>query len=73
MIREYLQMIFRNQDGKNVTISVNDPKEDLTEEDIETVMDEIIDRNIFMSPGGELKSKVAARVISRETDTVVEY
>ena len=34
-----LVMIFRNSAGKNVTISIDDPKDDLTEEQIKTAMD----------------------------------
>ena len=73
MVREYLQLIFKNDDGKNFTISVYDPKGDLTEEQVASVMEDIIEKNIFYSPGGELKSKVGARIITREVDSLIEF
>ena len=38
-----LVMIFRNSAGKNVTISIDDPKDDLTEEQWETRMHQAMD------------------------------
>ena len=73
MIREYLQMTFRNQEGGNFTLSVYDPKDDLTSEEVEAVMDIILQNNTFTSPGGDLKSKSAARIITREVETLATY
>jgi len=61
----YLEMLFRNQAGKLVTISVIDPRPDITAGEVETVMDTIITQNIFISLGGDLVAKVEARVIER--------
>lgn len=73
MIREYLQMIFKNEQGGNFTLTVYDPREDVTEAEISEAMNEIVTRNIFASNGGELKSKVAARIVTREVNSVVEF
>lgn len=61
----YLEMVFRNQSGYLVIISVLDPRPDITAIDVETVMDTVIGQNIFTSPGGDLVEKVEARVIER--------
>jgi hypothetical protein len=61
----YLEMVFRNQAGYLVTISVIDPRPDITAGEVETVMDTIIAQNIFTSPSGDLVQKVEARVIER--------
>ena len=61
----YLEMLFRNQAGQLVTISVIDPRPDITPGEVEVVMDIIIAQNIFTSPGGDLVAKVQARVIER--------
>ena len=37
-----LVMIFRNSAGKNVTISIDDPKDDLTEEQIKTAYKRLV-------------------------------
>ncbi len=61
----YLEMLFRNQAGQLVTISVIDPRPDITAGEVEAVMDTIITQNIFTSPGGDLVQNVEARVIER--------
>jgi|GEM_PF-2354919 len=43
----YLEMLFRNQAGQLVTISVIDPRSDITAGEVETVMDTIIAQNIL--------------------------
>ncbi|UMZ74663.1 DUF2922 domain-containing protein [Natranaerofaba carboxydovora] len=73
MIREYLQMSFRNLEGGNFTLSVYDPKEDLTSEEVEAVMNNILEKNSFKSPGGDLKSKSAARIVTRQVNTLAEF
>jgi hypothetical protein len=60
-------MSFLNQGGNNVTISLDNPKEDLTAAEVQTAMDLIIARNIFTSSGGDLISKAYARVIDTTT------
>lgn len=62
-----LELVFRNESGQEVTLSLADPKDSLTKAEAETVMDNIITQNIFTSKGGDLVSKVDARVRSRET------
>lgn len=66
-----LQLVFRNQEGRTVTISLNEPLEELEAQDIETVMDLIIEKNVFESAGGELIDKVAARIVAREVTTII--
>ena len=73
MIRKYLQLTFKNQEGGNFTLSVNDPKENITEAEVEGVMDTIIDQNAFYTNGGELASKNSARIVTRQIDTLAEF
>lgn len=73
MIRKYLQLTFKNQEGGNFTLSVYDPKEDVTEAEVESVMDTILDQNAFSTNGGELASKNSARIVTRQIDTLAEF
>ena len=73
MIREYLQLVFKNEEGRNFTLTVYDPKENLTEAEVTETMDQVIATNLFASNGGELKSKVSARVVNREVTPVVDF
>lgn len=70
---ETLQMIFRNFDGRNTTISVSDPDPELTAQDVSDVMDSVVTRNVFLTTGGEIISKVRAQVVSRSVDVLGEY
>lgn len=67
-----LRMVFRNQAGKNVTISLDDPRADVTSAEIEAAMDLIIARNIFTSSGGDLVSKQDIRIIDSTTDDLYD-
>ena len=67
-----LRMVFRNQNGKNVTFSLDNPRSDLTGEEIETAMDLVIARNIFTSSGGDLVSKQDIKLIDTTTDDLYD-
>jgi len=67
-----LRMVFRNQSDKNVTFSLDNPRTDLTAEEIETAMDLVIDRNIFTSSGGDLVSKQDIKLIDTTTDDLYD-
>lgn len=62
-----LELVFRNEAGQEVTLSLADPKDVLTKTEAEAVMQDIITNNIFTSKGGDLVSAVDARVRSRDT------
>lgn len=62
-----LELVFRNASGQSVTISMADPKDELTLAEAQVVMQDIISKNIFTSKGGDLTEAVDARVRSRET------
>jgi hypothetical protein len=62
-----LEMVFRNDGGKEVTLSVADPREDLTLAEVSTVMEDIIAKQIFESKAGDLAQIVEARISSKDT------
>jgi hypothetical protein len=72
MIRT-LQMIFRNTEGRNVTISVPDARDDLQGAEVETVMNALVTRNIFATSGGEITEAIKGQVVSRQVETLVEF
>ena len=67
-----LRMVFRNQAGKNVTVSLDSPRSDVTSAEIEAAMDLVIARNIFTSSGGDLMSKQDIRIIDSITDDLYD-
>ncbi|WP_378957073.1 DUF2922 domain-containing protein [Pelosinus sp. sgz500959] len=65
-MKKVLEMHFRNETGKEVTILVNDPKEDLTALAVNAVMQTIITKNLFSTTSGDLVQIVSAQL--RSTD-----
>ena len=61
-----LVMTFKTTDDKKVSLTVDNPIEDLTEEEVKTAMELIKEKNIFAPGGADLASLVSAKVV--ETD-----
>ena len=66
-LNKKLVMTFKTTDDKKVSLTVDNPKEDLTEEEVKTCMERIKEKNIFAHGGADLASLVSAKVV--ETDT----
>jgi len=62
-----LEMVFRNASGKSVTLSMIDPKDAITLAEVNTVMQNIISKNIFSTKTGDLVQIVEARIHNNET------
>ncbi len=58
-----LQMIFKNLEDRRVTLSVDNPRNDLTGEEVRNTMDNIIETNVFDSNGGDITTTVGARIV----------
>ncbi|MBS3938439.1 MAG: DUF2922 domain-containing protein [Peptococcaceae bacterium] len=65
-----LQMVFTNAAGQPVTISVADPRDNLTQGEVAAAMAAIIAHDVFLSLGGALVDSLGARVVSRGVQTV---
>ncbi len=61
-----LEMVFRNESGKEVVISIAEPKEDLTLAQVNTVMQDIVAKNVFSTKTGDLVQIVEARIRSND-------
>ncbi|AEE91913.1 conserved protein of unknown function [Tepidanaerobacter acetatoxydans Re1] len=61
-----LELVFRNRAGKNARISLQDPKDDLTADEVQALMDNIVTKNVFETTGGDLIEAVEARLIQKE-------
>ena len=66
-VNKKLLMTFKTDDDKNVSISVEDPKPNLTESEILEAMNLIIEKDVFMPNGEALVEKVGAKVVETET------
>lgn len=66
-----LELVFRNASGKEVTVSVAEPKADLTKAQVDVVMQDIVAKNIFSTTGGDLVQVVDARIRTRDAISLV--
>ena len=57
-----LQLVFKCTNGKKRIIIINNPRENVTLEEATTVMQLIIEKNIFDSSYGDLTEIVEARM-----------
>ena len=66
-VTKKLLMTFKTDEDKNVSISIEDPKPNLTESEILEAMNLIIEKDVFMPNGEALVEKVGAKVVETET------
>ncbi|MGI6427285.1 MAG: DUF2922 domain-containing protein [Natronincolaceae bacterium] len=62
----YLQMVFKTDQDKKVTIKVTVPREDLEASEVKDVMDLIIENNVIHAAAGDLVAIDGAYIV--ETD-----
>lgn len=65
-----LELIFETAAGKAVVLAVEEPREDLTAEELGTGMQAIITQNIFEVEGSSFAVAKGARIVERN---VVDY
>ena len=66
-LNKKLVMTFKTTDDKKVSLTVDNPREDLNEEEVETAMELIKEKNIFAPGGADLASLVSAKVVQTDT------
>jgi hypothetical protein len=67
----YISMVFGTENGKTHRIELNNPRTDVTQTDVQTTMQMIIDRNIITTKNGNLVSIIDGGVIQRDyTDLI---
>jgi len=67
-----LRMVFRSQGGTSMTISLDNPRSDVTAAEIEAAMDTIINKNIFNTTGGDLASKYDIKIVDKTTNDLYD-
>lgn len=72
-MEQTLRLIFRNAEGRQVTISISDPVDPLDSMEVNDVMDLIINTSIFNTSGGSITQKVRAEVVARDVTTILEF
>ena len=62
-----LLMVFKNTLGNSFTITIDDPRDDLEEQEIVDAMELIKSKNIFQPKGYDIAPCVSAKVVSSNT------
>jgi len=70
--KKVLRMTFNSAVGTAVSITLSEPKTDLTAAQIEAVMDQIIAKDIFLTSGGALVSKRDVKIVDTTTDDMYD-
>ena len=65
--KKRLLMNFMSELDRKVSIAVDDPREDITENEIKEVMDLIVEKNIFAPNGADLVATVEAKIVVTDT------
>lgn len=65
-----LVMTFLTSGGQKSSVRIKDVKDTLDPVDVSSLMDTIIDNNVFFTSSGELKFKDSAEVVITTSETV---
>ena len=61
-----LSMTFTTSNGDKSTISIEGVKENLTQAEVSTLMDTIIEKDIFLTKNGTLTGKYSAQLVQKQ-------
>jgi hypothetical protein len=64
-------MIFKTAGGKTFTMNVDEPKDELTEAEVRTVMDTIIADNIFNTSSGDVVEIKSAGIVTTAEEILI--
>lgn len=70
MAKKRLEMVFKNQKDKTSRLSLDNPREDVTEAEIKAAMENIVTTNIFDTADGDLVTVVSARIVSTDVQEI---
>ncbi|WP_066638669.1 DUF2922 domain-containing protein [Desulfolucanica intricata] len=70
-VTQTLRMVFLNQAGSRVTVSVENPRDDIAQAEVQAAMDTIIAKNILTTSGGDLVSVDSARIVDVTTTDII--
>ncbi len=66
-----LTMSFKNAADNTTSYSVDDPRADVTDVEVQAVMDDMLAKNIFNTSGGDLVSVSGAKVTTTTVNELI--
>jgi hypothetical protein len=73
MSTQVLKMNFRTEEGRAVSINLQNPVDDPPVADVTEAMDAIIDYDIFDTPTGAITEKVSATLVKTDVEDIVTF
>ncbi|MGL4913194.1 MAG: DUF2922 domain-containing protein [Romboutsia sp.] len=67
IMKTRLLMTFKDEDAKRISLTVDEPRTDLTEVEIKEAMDLVVSKNIFAPNGLSIVGAVEAKIIVTDT------
>jgi hypothetical protein len=67
MVKTRLVMTFVDALGQNISMSIDDPRDNITEGEITAAMNLIVEKNVFKPKGSDLVGIVEAKIIATDT------
>ncbi len=64
MNKTKLELEFKDEVGKKFVLSLDEPREDLTEIEVKDAMDNIVGQNVFFTNDGNIIAAAGARIIT---------
>ena len=62
-----LVMTFKTDDDKKISLSGDDPREDVSVAEIKSAMDLVVSKNIFTPGGADIVEAIEAKVVVTDT------
>ncbi|MGM9951206.1 MAG: DUF2922 domain-containing protein [Lysinibacillus sp.] len=62
---QLLELVFELANGKSLTLSIPNPKANLTDNEINAAMQTIVTSNVFVREGAAITAKKGARIVER--------
>ncbi len=66
-----LTMRFKNTADNSASYSIDDPRPDVTDVEVQAVMDDMLAKNIFNTSGGDLVSVAGAKVTTTTINELI--
>ena len=66
-VKKKLMMTFKTDEDKNISISLDDPRDNIAEQEIQNAMNIILNNDIFAPNGETLVSLVGAKIVETGT------
>ena len=66
-IKNKLMMTFKTDEDKSISISIDNPRENLNESEIKNIMQLILEKDIFSINGASIVELVEAKIVQTDT------